>query len=84
MKKGWHKRAPKTGRDRRALLARCGRDAFLEPGNLKFPVVAKTGGCAVDCAGAQAALVRARQFGHKAAAAKARTLLIACRAERRR
>lgn len=60
--KGWGRRAPKTMQQRRKLLARCGRRAFLIPGKLSFPVVAKTGGCAFDCEGLRAAKARAAQM----------------------
>jgi len=72
--KGWKRRAPHLTSERRALKARCGTKAFLEPKQLKFPIVAKTGGCAIDCAGLEAALRRARQFHHRKAAAKAKRL----------
>lgn len=60
----WSARAPKTMRQRRALLARCGRRAFLDPANLKYPVMAKSGRCVVDCEGLRAAKSRAGQH-HK-------------------
>ncbi len=76
--KSWTKRAPKTLKERRALLARCGAAAFLDPRGLKFPIMAKSGACAVDCAGAEAAYKRARQFHHGEVAKKARTLSSKC------
>jgi hypothetical protein len=69
--KGWRKRAPKTVSERRALLARCGSKAFLDAKNLKFPVMAKTGPCVLDCEGVRAAKSRARQFHHGKVATKA-------------
>lgn len=54
--RGWSKRAPKTKAQRRALLARCGRAAFLQPDKLKYPVMAKDGPCVIDCRGLRAAL----------------------------
>lgn len=66
----WAKRAPKTMKQRRALLARCGPRAFLDPANLKYPVMAKSGACRIDCAGAKAAYSRARQWRRKASARK--------------
>ena len=59
--RGWGRRAPKTVKQRRQLIARCGRRAFLLPNTLRFPVIAKTGGCAYDCEGLRAAKARAAQ-----------------------
>lgn len=70
--KGWSKRAPKTMKQRRALLARCGTKAFLDPKNLKFPIMAKSGPCVPDCGGVKAAYSRARQFKRSKVSAKAR------------
>jgi hypothetical protein len=72
--KGWRKLAPKTPHERRALLARCGAKAFLDPKNLKFPVMAKTGPCVVDCEGLRAAKSRAAQYKHRKVGAKAKRL----------
>lgn len=72
--KGWRKAAPHIPSERRALLARCGRRAFLDPDNLAFPVMPKKGSCVVDCEGVRSALSRARQFGHKAIAAEAEAM----------
>lgn len=72
MAKGsWRRNAPKTKAERRALLARCGSRAFLQPGKLKFPIMRKHGPCVVDCAGLKAAKSRASQYGHRAVAKKA-------------
>jgi len=72
--KGWGKVAPRTTNERRALLARCGRAAFLDPDGLRFPVMPKAGGCVVDCRGARVAYSRARQYGHRAVAARAKRI----------
>jgi hypothetical protein len=72
--KGWRKAAPKGKRQRRAVISRCGRSAFLMPDALKFPVVGKSGGCAPDCRAVRAALYRARQHGYVEVAGKARAL----------
>jgi len=69
--KGWRKRAPHIPSDRRALKARCGAKAFLDPAHLKFPIMAKTGPCAVDCEGLRTAYARAKQFRHTKIATKA-------------
>jgi hypothetical protein len=72
--KGWRKLAPKTKGERTALYARCGTKAFLDPKNLKFPVMAKTGPCVIDCEGLRAAKARAAQFKHRKVGAKAKRL----------
>ncbi len=69
--KDWRKLAPHLKSERKALLARCGKKAFLQPSKLKFPIMARYGSCVVDCEGLRAAKARAMQFGHKAIAAKA-------------
>jgi hypothetical protein len=67
-------------KDRRALKARCGARAFLDPKNLKFPVMAKSGACIVSCAGLRAAFSRARQYHHPrvASAAKKKATRATC------
>lgn len=73
---GWKEAAPKKGLARKALMKQCGPKAFLNPLQLKFPVVAqgdKT--CKPDCRGVQSALVRARQWSYKRTAAKAEKML---------
>lgn len=74
--RGWIGRSPKPGRERAELLATCGPQAFLRPntqtpGRSGFPVVARVlpgksraENCQIDCGGAQAAFIRARQHGH--------------------
>lgn len=62
--KGWSARAPKTQKQRKALLARCGPSAFLQPKQLKYPVMAATGPCVIDCRGVRAAKSRAGQYRH--------------------
>ncbi len=69
--KGWAKHAPKLITERRDLKRRCGAKAFLNAKDLKYPIVAKSGGCAVDCQGLQTALRRAKQFRHSKIANKA-------------
>jgi hypothetical protein len=72
--KGWRRRAPHTKSERRALMARCGSKAFLDPKHLKFPIMAKNGPCVPDCEGIRAAKSRAAQFHHRKAKAKATRL----------
>jgi hypothetical protein len=71
--RGWKIAAPKRGRARHALKAKCGSKAFLLPGTEGFPVMNSS--CHYSCAGLHAALSRARQFGHPQVAAHARALL---------
>jgi hypothetical protein len=72
---GWSKAAPKTKGARRALLARCGRKAFLVPSKLKFPVVsARSQTCEPDCRGLLAAKQRAAIQGKRKLVAKANRL----------
>lgn len=68
-KKGWRKRAPLTISERRELLEKYGRRAFLLPDELKFPVVDKKG--RYDCMGILSAFRRARQYGYDDVAEKA-------------
>jgi hypothetical protein len=72
--KGWRRRAPHLKSERKALHARCGAKAFLDPKRLKFPIMAKHGPCVPDCEGIRAAKSRAAQFHHRHAAAKAERL----------
>jgi len=53
--RGWHKVAPKTQQQRRALKDRCGDKAFLQPKDLKYPIMAKSGPCVINCQGLLAA-----------------------------
>jgi hypothetical protein len=73
--KGWGSRAPKTVGERRALRARCGPRAFLDPEGLRFPVIAKRGRCLLDCQGLKAALGRAKARRYRSIVAKAESLL---------
>lgn len=58
---GWGKRKPGGQRERRQVRARCGAGAFAATyqGELKFPLVAKTGSCCLACDGARVAYQRA-------------------------
>lgn len=85
--RGWGGRFPQKGKERAALLEKCGSEAFLlpnkaKPGESKFPIVAravsgqsKTQGCAIDCGGVQAAFNRAHQHGYAHVAALAQRVL---------
>jgi len=73
--RGWRKQAPKTLQQRRRLLKKCGREAFLKPDTLAFPIMAaRTRTCSVSCKGLLAAKARAGQFGHRRLEAKAQRL----------
>jgi hypothetical protein len=72
--KGWGKRAPKTKKQREALLKRCGPGAFLDPKNLKYPIMPKSGKCVIDCQGLRAAKSRAGQYHHRKLERKASKL----------
>jgi hypothetical protein len=58
-RKKWSQIAPKTVGQRRALLKRCGRKAFLDPDNLTYPIMAARGPCVPNCEGLKAARSRA-------------------------
>jgi hypothetical protein len=72
--KDWKRRAPKSSADRRHLRDRCGSSAFLVPGRLKYPVMAKAGPCQLDCIGLRAAALRAQLQRRPQLAAKARRI----------
>jgi hypothetical protein len=79
---GWDRSAPKTKGERRALKKRCGRRAFLEPGLMKFPVVAKgSRACLPDCRALRVAKQRASAHGYVAARRKAQDIAerVGCR-----
>jgi len=57
---GWREAAPKRGKQRQEVLKRCGKDAFLEPHRLGYPVMGLD--CRYDCRGIQSAYQRARQY----------------------
>lgn len=76
---GWHDVEPKTQAERRALAARCGKQAFLlekEDGKLMFPIVPQDSTtCEPDVRGLVAARMRARMNGYTAVAARADAML---------
>jgi hypothetical protein len=70
--RGWAKASPDKVTERRRIMDRCGRGAFLlidktKTGKSKpeFPIVAKGGGCSPDCRGLWAAKQRAAQTGRR-------------------
>ncbi len=76
--RGWAKASPDRVPERRAILDRCGINAFLKVGQTKtglpdpqYPVVAKGSGCAPDCRGLWAAKQRASQTGRPSLERKA-------------
>ena len=84
--RGWIGRAPSRGSERHQLQEVCGQKCFLGPGE-SFPVCPSprlTEGqnpCQLDCGGAQAALIRAKQWKHDDVAAKAEVVVAACNAQ---
>jgi hypothetical protein len=62
--RGWTAMAPQRGRERSALLAKCGAKCFLLPNQKKFPVCSalRVGeNCKVNCKGILSAKIRAGQ-----------------------
>ena len=75
--RGWGAAAPKRGKERHALMNKCGRQCFLQPENEGFPICAalrEGQGCEVDCRGVTAAFSRARQYKHGGIAQRARAI----------
>jgi len=70
--KGWHALAPKKGRERHELKARCGDNCFLRPEDEGFPICAALDRaevpCAVDCRGLAAAKSRSHTLAPDAKA----------------
>jgi len=61
---------------RRGLKEKCGDKAFLDPENLKFPIVMpNTKDCSPSCKLLHAAYVRAKEWKYEAIAKKALDLL---------
>ena len=63
---GWSVTAPKKGKERQILMKKCGKDCFLSPKNLGFPICPKCSkgqcNCKVDCRGLFAAMIRGKQW----------------------
>jgi len=60
---------------REELIEKCGDKAFLDPTNLRFPIVNPLSGkCDPDCKLVHAAYVRAKQFHYEDLAAKAASI----------
>ena len=60
---------------RRDLLNRCGEKAFLDPANLRFPIVIPgSSDCTPECKMIHAAYNRAREYGYNEIAGKAEAL----------
>ncbi|RLE43861.1 hypothetical protein DRJ19_01845 [Candidatus Woesearchaeota archaeon] len=66
---GWPERMPRTTSERRYILETYGREAFLDPDGLRYPVVNMDG--EYDCMGIRAAYTRAKQYGEEKIAKKA-------------
>jgi hypothetical protein len=78
--RGWRLRAPQKGTERHNLLKKCGEKCFLG-GDESFPICPGCDNyegdcqCLIDCAGAEAAYIRARQWGHEDVAALSQRVL---------
>ena len=75
--RGWAAASPQRGRERHALLDKCGAKAFLDAKNEKFPVMPAlrySNKCEVSCQGVQAAKNRACQYKYYDIAAKAQAV----------
>ncbi len=70
---GWN--PPKTKKGRKELLDKCGKKAFLEPSDLKYPVVQNQKTCKIERQGVIAAKKRAAQYHHPELVEKADKLL---------
>lgn len=76
--RGWRAASPQRGRERQTLMAKCGKECFLQPESLGFPIcpAPREGkGCKVDCRGLTAAYIRAKQYKHESIAKKAKSLM---------
>ena len=75
--RGWKAAAPQKGRERQALMEKCGEGCFLQPDTKGFPICAalrEGQGCSIDCRGVTSALVRANQWGYSDVAGLARKI----------
>lgn len=74
--RGWSKKFPRKGRERKLLRDQCGSKCFLEPSKLGFPICKayrkrSISKCKPDCSGLISAYRRSRQWGHLSTAKKA-------------
>lgn len=78
--RGWSLEAPQKGLERHELFGKCGQKCFLGDGEA-FPICPKCElyaedcECRISCKGAEAALVRARQWGYDDIATAAERIL---------
>lgn len=70
--KGW--KAPRTRKQRRRQMKKCGKKCFLEPDNLGYPVC--NSNCNYSRKGLKAAQIRAKQYHNKRIANLATKLLL--------
>ena len=65
---GWKEKKPHTKSERKKLLEVCGKDAFLLPQHLKFPICNKVNGknhkCTYNCMGLKGCSSRAGEWGY--------------------
>lgn len=69
--KGWAKMSPKKGKERNAMMKKCGSKCFLEPKTKKYPICSKNS-CKINKKGLQSAYNRAMQYGRVDIALKSR------------
>jgi len=74
----WSEKKPHTMSDRRKLYDACGKDAFLVPEKLKFPICnkvsTKKSKCVYNCKGLKAASSRAGEWKYKNVLSTSKTL----------
>jgi hypothetical protein len=65
----WGEKKPNTTKERRQLYDKCGKDAFLLPDALKFPIANKVtkndSSCSYNCRGLKGASSRAGEWKYK-------------------
>lgn len=59
---GWRDMAPRTVGERQELMNKCGRDCFLDPDWLGYPICSRENDCKPQCSGILAAKIRANQW----------------------
>ena len=73
LRRKWSEAAPKTKKERQALLEKCGSGCFLQPEKLKYPICPK-GTCKVSKKGADAARSRSAQYHRRKIEKKAKAV----------
>ena len=65
--RGWRENAPRSEKQRREVIARCGNSCFLNSTELKYPIcqkieIGRKNRCVPDCKGILAAKIRSSQY----------------------